>query len=63
MLSHHPRHREHYSDAAAMRREQERILGLVAQGIERSGLSVELQQRLILSLGAAGVGLPAGEEP
>lgn len=62
-LTHHPRHREMYGDAAALRREQERVLGLVATGIQSSGLSIEQQQRLITALLATGVALPQGEEP
>jgi glycosyltransferase involved in cell wall biosynthesis len=57
-LTHHPRHRELYSDAAALRREQQRVLGLVADGILASRLTDAQKQEVILCIKARGAGLP-----
>lgn len=56
-LTHHPQCRDTWSDAAATRREVERVLGQVAQGIAASGLTTEQQQAVLLSMRAAGVGV------
>jgi transposase-like protein len=61
MLSHGPA-RESWSDAAAVRREVSRVLGLVADGIQSSRLTPEQQQEVILAMRCRGVGLPE-EEP
>lgn len=61
MLTHHPKCRDNWSDAAATRREVERVLGQVAQGISSSGLSSEQQQAVLLSMRAAGVGVNAAD--
>jgi hypothetical protein len=60
MLTHHPLIRDSWSDAAATRREIDRVLGQVAKGIAESGLLLEQQQALILSIRANGVGVGDG---
>ena len=60
MLTHHPLIRDSWSDAAATRREIDRVLGQVAKGITESGLPLEQQQALILSIRANGVGVGDG---
>ena len=60
MLTHHPLIRDSWSDAAATRREIDRVLGQVAKGIAESGLPLEQQQALILSIRANGVGVGNG---
>ena len=60
MLTHHPLIRDSWSDAAATRREIDRVLGQVAKGIAESGLPLEQQQALILSIRANGVGVGDG---
>jgi hypothetical protein len=47
-----------YSDAAALRREQQRVLGLVADGILASRLTDAQKQEVILCIKARGAGLP-----
>lgn len=58
MLTHHPKLRERWSDAAATRRELDRLLAAVAQGVANSGLTPEQQQQVVLSMQAAGAGVP-----
>ena len=60
ILTHHPLIRDNWSDAAATRREIDRVLGQVAKGIAESGLPLEQQQALILSIRANGVGVGNG---
>jgi hypothetical protein len=57
-LTHHPRHREQWSDAAATRREVQRVLGQVVAGIESCRLPEVQKQELLLNLAARGIGLP-----
>jgi hypothetical protein len=57
-LTHHPRHRDQWSDAAATRREVQRVLGQVVVAIESCRLPEEQKQEVLLSLAARGIGLP-----
>lgn len=57
-LTHNPRTRNTWSDAAATRRELDKLLASVAQGVANSGLSPEQQQAVVLSMQAAGAGVP-----
>jgi hypothetical protein len=58
MLQHDPEHRKLWGDREQIRTAVDAELGKVATGIERSGLTTEQQRIIILSLRAAGVGVP-----
>jgi hypothetical protein len=57
MLTHHPKLRDRWSDAAATRRAVEQVLTGVAKGLNESGLTPEQQQAAILAMRANGVGV------
>jgi len=59
MLTHHPATRDHFSDGAATRREIFNVLNMVGQVIQRSELTPEQQDRLLLQMQAVGLGTPA----
>jgi hypothetical protein len=59
-LTHHPKLREVWSDAAATRREVQATLQAVVQAIQASDLTPEQQDHLLLRMQAAGLGTPAG---
>jgi hypothetical protein len=63
MLTHHPKLRDRWSDAAATRREVDRVIGMVATGVANSGLTPEQKQAVLLSIRASGVGLDDAETP
>ena len=54
-LTHNPRTRETWSDAAATRREIDRVLGQVAKGILESRLPDDQKQAVMLSIRAQGI--------
>jgi len=56
-LTHHPRTRDTWSDAAATRRAVEQVLTGVAKGLSESGLTPDQQQAAILAMRANGVGV------
>lgn len=56
LLQHAPQHRERWGDQAALERVRDRLLGCVARGIERSGLTPEQQLATVLSIQAEGAG-------
>jgi transposase-like protein len=62
-LTHHPGTRDTWSDAAATRREVDRVIGMVATGVANSGLTPEQKQAVLLSIRASGVGLDDAETP
>lgn len=55
MLTHHPLIRDSWSDAAATRREIDRVLGQVAKGIHESRLPDDQKQAVLLSIKAQGI--------
>jgi RecG-like helicase len=55
MLTHHPLIRDSWSDAAATRREIDRVLGQVAKGILESRLPDDQKAAVMLSIRAQGV--------
>lgn len=57
MLTHHPRLRDRWSDAAATRREVDKVLSGVAKGLAECGLNPDQQQAAILAMRANGVGV------
>lgn len=59
-LTHHPKLREVWSDAAATRREVQATLQAVVQAIQASDLTPEQQDHLLLRMQAAGLGAAAG---
>jgi transcriptional regulator with XRE-family HTH domain len=59
LLTHSPRWRERWSDAAATRREVTSTLTTVVQIIQQSELTPEQQDRLLLQMQAAGLGATA----
>lgn len=60
-LTHHPKLREVWSDAAAERRAVQQTLSTVVAGIDAAGLTDEQRTRLLLTLQAQGLGLPREE--
>lgn len=64
LLTHAPAWRDEWSDASAVRREVQAVLGTVCRVIQNSDLTLEQQDRLALQLQAAGLGrLPGDPEP
>lgn len=58
-LTHHPRFRDQFSDAAALRREVASALSTVVQVVQQSDLTPEQQDHLLLRMQAAGLGSAA----
>lgn len=58
-LTHHPRFRDQFSDAAATRREVASTLATVVQVVQQSDLTPEQQDHLLLRMQAAGLGSAA----
>lgn len=58
-LTHHPRFRDQFSDAAALRREVASALATVVQVVQQSDLTPEQQDHLLLRMQAAGLGSAA----
>jgi transposase-like protein len=56
-LTHHPSTRDTWSDAAATRREVDRVLSMVAKGVSESGLPPDQQRAVLLSIRANGAGV------
>jgi hypothetical protein len=56
LLTHSPRWRETWSDAAHVRREVNNVLATVAQVVQQSDLTPEQQDHLLLRMQAAGLG-------
>lgn len=59
LLTHSARWRDHWSDAAATRREISNTLATVVQVIQQSGLTPDQQDQLLLRMQAAGLGAPS----
>jgi len=65
LLTHHPKLRREWTGAAELEAALTALLGRVAVGIERSGLSALDQQRVVRSIQANGAGvaeLPEGTD-
>lgn len=55
-LTHHPRTRETWSDAAADRRAERKTVATVLEAMAAAGLPADLEQALILQMQARGLG-------
>lgn len=62
LLTHSPFFREDWSDAAAERRTERRILAAVVEAIAAAGLPSDQQTRLLLTMQARGLGIPPDSE-
>jgi hypothetical protein len=58
LLTHHPATRDHFSEAAATRKVEKRVIADVVGAIARSELTPESQTRLLLEIQALGHTLP-----
>ena len=56
LLTHHPRLRDHFSDAAADRRAERKTMATVLEAMAAAGLPADLEQALILQMQARGLG-------
>ena len=61
LLTHHPRLRDHFSDAAAERKTERRTLGTVLEAVAAAGLPADLERNLLLQMQARGLGAPVVE--
>lgn len=58
LLTHHPILRDQFSDAAAERRTERRVIGDVVLAITAAGLPPEQERTILLQLQARGLGVP-----
>lgn len=56
LLTHHPRLRDHFSDAAAERKVERRTMATVLDAVAAAGLPADLERTLLLQLQARGLG-------
>lgn len=56
ILTHHPRLRDHFSDAAAERKTERKTVSTVLEAISATGLPSDLEQSLLLQMQARGLG-------
>ena len=61
LLTHHPRLRDHFSDAAAERRTERKTIAAVVDAIAAAGLTPEDESRVLLQINARGLEMPAVE--
>lgn len=61
LLTHHPRLRDHFSDAAAERRTERKTVAAVVDAIAAAGLTPEDERRVMLQINARGLETPEGE--
>jgi transposase len=61
LLTHHPRLRDHFSDAAAERRTERKTIATVVDAIAAAGLTPEDESRVLLQINARGLVTPEGE--
>jgi hypothetical protein len=54
LLEHHPEHRERWGNKEQLRAAAESALAICARGISRSGLTLDQQRLVLLSIQAAG---------
>ena len=62
LLTHHPRLRDHFSDAAADRRVERKTVATVMEAIASATLAPDDERRLLLQIQAHGLGLPPADE-
>jgi hypothetical protein len=56
LLTHHPRLRDHFSDAAAERRTERKTVATVLEAVTAAGLPADLERTLLLQMQARGLG-------
>lgn len=56
LLTHHPRLRDHFSDAAAERKTERRTIATVLEAVAAAGLPADLERNLLLQMQARGLG-------
>ena len=61
LLTHHPRLRDHFSDAAAERKTERRTVATVLEAVTAAGLPADLERNLLLQMQARGLGAPPVE--
>lgn len=61
LLTHHPRLRDHFSDAAADRRTERKTVATVLEAVAAAGLPPELERTLLLQMQARGLGAAVQE--
>jgi len=62
LLTHHPRLRDLFSDAAAERRTEKRTVAQVVDAIASAGLAPDDERRVLLQIQARGLGTPPADE-
>jgi hypothetical protein len=61
LLTHHPRLRDHFSDAAAERRTERRTVATILEAVAAAGLTPDQEHTLLLQMQARGLGAVQGE--
>ena len=61
LLTHHPRLRDHFSDAAAERRTERKTMATVLDAVAAAGLPADLEHTLLLQMQARGLGAVQSE--
>lgn len=61
LLTHHPRLRDHFSDAAAERKTERKTVATVLEAVAAAGLPPELERTLLLQMQARGLGAAVQE--
>lgn len=62
LLTHHPRLRDHFSDAAADRRVERKTVATVMDALASAGLNPDDERRVLLQIQARGLGTPPADE-
>jgi len=62
LLTHHPRLRDFFSDAAAERRTERKTVATIVDAIAAAGLSLDDERRVLLQIQARGLGTTAADE-
>lgn len=62
LLTHHPRLRDHFSDAAAERRTERRTVATVMEAVAAVDLPADVEQALLLQMQARGLGVQSETE-
>jgi hypothetical protein len=62
LLTHHPRLRDHFSDAAAERRAERKTVSTVMDALAAAGLTPDDERRVLLQIQARGLGTPPADE-
>jgi AcrR family transcriptional regulator len=61
LLTHHPRLRDHFSDAAAERKTERKTVATVLEAVAAAGLPADLEHTLLLQMQARGLGAQAAD--